>query len=191
MVVVALAAVAAEVVELAEFLGVVAAVVQRVEDRDAVRGQRDRAAQEVRLGRQRFLGRHRVQGNPPGALAGVGLRDRHLLLPGFDARHQRVVGEPLRLDVEILLVPADADLGREGREGRRERRGRSGGAGGGRQEKGQAGLGDRRLRGGAMFRIERGDVGVGGGGEEQGRPGKQTRRFHDTVIIRRPALRGG
>ena len=138
MVIVALAAVAPEVVELTELLGVVAAVVERVEDRNAVRGQRDRPAHEVRLGRQRFLGGHGVQRDAPGLVADVGLWDRHLLLPGLDAGHQGVVGQALGLDVEILLIPADPDLRGEGREGRSQRRGGAGRAGRGRQKEREA-----------------------------------------------------
>ena len=132
MVVVAFAAVAAEAVELAEFLGVVAAVVERVEDWHAVRGQRDRAAQEVRLGRHRLLRWHRVERDPPGPLADVRLRERHLLLPRLDAGHQRVVRQTLGLDVQVFLVPPDADLRGEGGEGSGQRGRGTGRAGRGR-----------------------------------------------------------
>ena len=187
VVVVALAAVAAEVVELAELLGVVAAVVQRVEDRDAVGRERDGAAHEVRLGGHRFLGRHGVERDLPGLVAGVGLRDRHLLLPGLDAGHERVVGQALGFDVEVLLVPAHADLRGEGLERSGEGWGRAGGGAGGQGREVQVQLGrrgDQRRGGGlAILRVDRRDVrverGDGVGGGEQGQQADGGTHSHD------------
>ena len=81
MVVVALAAVATEVVELAKLLSVIATVVQRVKDGDTVGGKCDGATHEMCLRGHRFLGGHGMEWNLPSLVARVGLRDRHLLLP--------------------------------------------------------------------------------------------------------------
>ena len=58
------------------------------------------APEEVLLGRHRLLRGDRMERNPPGVVAGVLLGQRHLLLPGGDADHHRVVGDAVRLDVE-------------------------------------------------------------------------------------------
>ena len=176
MVVVGFAAMAAEVVELSEGLGVVAAVVERVEDRYAVRGEGDGSAHEVRLGRHRFLGGDGLQRDAPGGSAGIRLRDGHLLLPGFDAGHHRVVRQALGLDVEIGVVPADVHvlrerLERQGDQRRVPRRGREVGRG---HDVLRGGLDVRgRLEGRAVLVVDRRDVRVRGGvdaerGEQEG-----------------------
>lgn len=187
MVVVALAAVATEVVELAELLGVVAAVVQRVEDRDAVGRERDGAAHEVRLGGHRFLGGHGVERNPPGLIARVGLRDRHLLLPGLDAGHERVVGQALGFDVEVFLVPAHADLRGERLERRRQRRRRAVGRAGRQRREVEVELGrrsdQRRGLGFTILSLDRRDVrmqrGHGRGCGEEGQAADGETHAHD------------
>ena len=195
MVVIALAAVPAEVVELAELLGVVAAVVQCVEDRDAVRGECDRAAHEVCLRGHRFLGRHGVERNLPSLVARIGLRDRHLLLPGLDAGHERVVGQALGFDVQVFLVPAHADLRSEGLERGGEGRRRAGRGTGGQRREVEVELGrrgDQRRGGGfTILRVNRRDVGVerrcGAGCSEQG---QEADGWTHGVIIREAGLRG-
>ena len=81
VVIVAAAAVAAELVELADLVAVAASVVERVEDRDAVGGKRHRTLHERALAMDGLVGELGLQRDLPGVRAGVGLRQRHLLLP--------------------------------------------------------------------------------------------------------------
>ena len=65
-----------------------------------------------------------MERDPPGVVAGVRLRQRHLLLPGGDADHHLVVGDAVRLDVEKIPVPAQLELLLERLEGREDGPGR-------------------------------------------------------------------
>ena len=170
VIVISLTAVATEVIELPEGLGVVAAVVERVEDRYAVGGESDGAAHEVRLGGHRFLRGHGLERDAPGGGAGIGLRDRHLLLPGLDTGHHRVVRQALGFDVEIRVVPADVHVLGESLERRGDQRGAAGGGGevGAGQHVLRRWLDDRgRLGRRAILIVDRRDVRVRGGGEAE------------------------
>ena len=105
VVVVGSTAVATELIEFTHEIGVLTAIVERIEDRNAVRRDGDGSAQEVALRRLRSLGWHRMQRDLPGVLADVLLRQRHLLLPRGDADHHSVIGDPVRFDVEVAVVP--------------------------------------------------------------------------------------
>lgn len=126
VVVVGAAAMAAELVEFADRERIDATIVERVEDRNAVRCERDRALHEVRAPGHGLLGELRLQRDLPRIRAGVRLRKRHLLLPGGDADHhlhlERRVRKAVRLDVEPALVEARLHEGREGVEDRGLRR---------------------------------------------------------------------
>ena len=122
VVVVGTPAVAAEVVELADGERIDAAVVERVEDGDAVGCQRDGAAAERCLGGDRVLRDCGLQRDLPRVAAGVGLRKRHLLLPCLDAHHhghlERRMRQAVRFHVEPLCIAARTDEGSERSEGR-------------------------------------------------------------------------
>ena len=81
VVVVATAAVAAELIEFADRVAVAATIVERIEDGDAVGGQGHGALHERVLAVDGRLGELGLQRDLPGIRAGVGLRHRHLLLP--------------------------------------------------------------------------------------------------------------
>ena len=110
VVVVAAAAVTAELVELADREAVDAPVVERIEDRDAVRRERHGASHERGAARDRLVRELRLQRNLPRVAAGVRLRQRHLLLPRGDADHhphlKRRVRQAVRLDIEPAVVEA-------------------------------------------------------------------------------------
>ena len=110
VVVVGATAVAAELVEFADREAVDAAVVERVEDRDAVRSERDGALHEVRLAEDRLVGELGLERDLPRVRARVVLRQRHLLLPRGDADHhahlERRMRKPVRLDIEPAVVEA-------------------------------------------------------------------------------------
>ena len=150
VVVVGASAVAAELVELADREAVDAAVVERVEDRDAVGRERDRALHEVRLAEDRLVGELGLERDLPGVRAFVLLRERDLLLPRGDADHhrhlERLVRQAVALDVEPALVGARLHKRREGVEDR----GLRGLAGCGRLRCG--GLRRGRLRRGVVLR---------------------------------------
>ena len=114
--------VSAPLVELADLLRHFAPVVLRVENRDPVRREGNRPAQEASLDRNRRRRHDRAQRNPPRVLSSVGLRQRHLLLPCGDAGHHPVRREPVRFDQQKLLVPPHLHRRRErGKNPRRPR----------------------------------------------------------------------
>ena len=78
--------------------GVVASIVECVEDRDAVDGESDRAAEEPGAGRDGCVGEFWYPGELPGVVAGVWLCDRNLLLPAGDTDHHLVGGDAVRFD---------------------------------------------------------------------------------------------
>ena len=112
-------AVPAPLVEFADLRGDLAAIVLRVEDRDAIGRERDGAAQEAVLDRDHFLRRHRRERDLPRIRARVVLRQRHLLLPRGDADHHVVRGQPVAFDEKKTLIPAHIHSRRERRERRR------------------------------------------------------------------------
>ena len=98
VVVVGTAAVSAEFVEFAGQERVGATVVlDRIEDGHAIDRHRDRPTEEMVFGRQRLRGRHRKTRNPPGIVAHIRLRQRHLLLPRGDAHHHAMIGHAVAL----------------------------------------------------------------------------------------------
>ena len=117
MVVISPTTMPAKLVELSDRIGVDATILERVEDRYAVGREGDRPGKEGGLGRDRRRGYNRVERNAPRVLAEVGLRYRHLLLPGLDADHQLVLGQPVRLDIEVLTIEAGPHLRRKSLEG--------------------------------------------------------------------------
>ena len=121
VVVVRASAVSAPLVQLADFRRDFAAIILRIEDRNAIRRDRDRPAQESPLDRQRRLRRHRRKRKLPRIRARVILRQRHLLLPRGDADHHVVRGHSIALDEKEPLIPAHIHFRRERLERRRLR----------------------------------------------------------------------
>ena len=109
MIVVGSTTVPAELVEFTHEIGVLTAIVERIEDWDAVGRDGDRSTQKVPFCRLRFLRRNRMQRDLPRVLAEVFLRQRHLLLPSGDADHQPVIGNAVRFDIEEAVVPLGLD----------------------------------------------------------------------------------
>ena len=111
-------AVTTPLVELADLIRNLAAIVLRIEDRNAIHADGDRAAQEVVLHDLRRLCDDRLQRQPPRIVAKVWLRQRHLLLPGRDAHHHVMRGQAVRFDVKEVVVPLHIHHRREGHKGR-------------------------------------------------------------------------
>ena len=122
VVIVGASTVTAELVEFTDRERINATIVERVEDRDAVRGERDGTLHEIRFAENGLLGEFRFQRNLPRVRARVVVRKRHLLLPRGDADHhlrcERRVRQAVRLDVEPALVEARFHERREGIEDR-------------------------------------------------------------------------
>ena len=116
MIIIGAAAMPAPLVQFADLIGDFAAIVLRVENRNAVHADGDGSAQKVIFDNRRCFCRDRFQWQTPGVVAGVRLRQRHLLLPGGDAHHHVVVRDSVRLDVKKVLVPFHIHLGCKGRE---------------------------------------------------------------------------
>ena len=123
MVIVGAAAVAAVLVELAGEKCVGPAVVlDGVENGHAVDRQCDRSPEKVLPGRHRLLAGTGCSGIRQALLPRIRLRERHLLLPGFDPDHHGMVGNAVRLDVEKLIIPAELERIGERLERLRDRR---------------------------------------------------------------------
>ena len=137
VVVVGAAAMTAPAVELADVGGDLAAVVLRIEDRDAVRRDGDRTAEEPIFDAGGRLRGDRLERDAPRVRASVVLRQRHLLLPRRDTGHHPMRRQAIAFDVEELFVMPDADFRAEQRK--RLGLGRAGEATGG----GRAGLRDQ------------------------------------------------
>ena len=116
VIVVGAAAMTAPAVELADVGGDLAAVVLRIEDRDAVRRDGDGAAEEPILDAGGRLRRHGLERDAPGVRADVVLWQRHLLLPCRDPGHHPVRRQAVAFDVEELVIMPDADFRAEQRE---------------------------------------------------------------------------
>ena len=121
VVVVRASAMSAPLIQLPNFRRHFAAIILRIENRNPIRRDRDRPAQESPLDRQRRLRRHRRKRKLPRIRARVILRQRHLLLPRRDADHHVVRGHPIALDEKEPLIPAHIHFRRERLERRRLR----------------------------------------------------------------------
>ena len=109
VVVIGAAAVATILVKFANEKCILAPVVERIENRDAVDGQRNRPAQKSVFGGRRIGRRNGIQRNLPSVIPHILLRQRHLLLPGADADHQRVVRDAVGLDVQPAGIATTGD----------------------------------------------------------------------------------
>ena len=116
MVVIGASAMAAPTVEFADVGRDFAAVVLRIEDRDAVRRDGDGAAEEPVLDAGGRLRRDGLQRDTPGVRADIVLWQRYLLLPRRNAGHHPMSGQSVAFDVKELVVIPDADLRAEQRE---------------------------------------------------------------------------
>ena len=83
----------------------------------------------MRLGRKRIRRHDRPQRKPPRVVAEITLRPRHLLLPRRDSDHHAVVGHPVGLHEEKLVIRVRPDLGRERLKRRGDERHAIGGIG--------------------------------------------------------------
>ena len=114
-------AMAAPLVQFADFIADLAAIVLRIEDRDAIHGQSDRATQEAAFDHRRFLRHDRLQWDAPRVVIEIRLRQRHLLLPRGDAHHHVVIRQAVRAHIKKLAIRPQIEL-REGQEGLRRLR---------------------------------------------------------------------
>ena len=95
----------APLVELADLLGDLASIILRIENGNAVHPDGDGPTQETPLDHRGLGGGDGFQGQAPRVVPGVGLRQRHLLLPVGDADHHVVIRKAIPLDVKVILVP--------------------------------------------------------------------------------------
>ena len=109
VIVIGAAAVATIFVKLASEQCILPPVVERIENRDAIDGQRNRPTQKPVFGGGRIGRRNWIQRNLPSVIPHILLRQRHLLLPGADADHQRVVWNAVGLHVQPAGIAATGD----------------------------------------------------------------------------------
>ena len=80
-------------------------ILNRIENRNPIRRHRDRPTEKIRLGRHSIRRWHRMQWNRPSISQIIGMRKWHLLLPRRNSHHHRMVRQPVRPHIEILLIP--------------------------------------------------------------------------------------
>lgn len=112
MVIIRSAAMTTPLIQLANFLADLATIVLWIKNRDAIHGQRDGTTQEATSDHRRLFRWHRLQGDAPGVVIKILLRQRHLLLPCRDAHHHVVIRYTIRADVEEVFVSAEIELGK-------------------------------------------------------------------------------
>ena len=117
VVVIATAAVPAELVKFANGKRINAAIVERVENRNTICRKRYGAAAKLRATRNRFIRKRGFERDLPCICARVILGQRHLLLPSGNSNHhgevQRRVRKPVGFNIQPLRIPVRLHAGRE------------------------------------------------------------------------------
>ena len=113
VVVVGFAGVTTPLVELTRQKGIVAAIIEGIENRYAVDGEGNCSAIQGIAGRDGIDGRRGIQRNLPRFAAIIGLCQRYLALPAGNAHHHVVTWQTTRLDIHIGGVTAGTHQIRE------------------------------------------------------------------------------